>query len=84
MPITAPARTSQVALSRHRKSASALARLGNLAVLDIDAASVDALAAVFARTMRFDAIVQDGELQLLGDAGAVVLHPRTRMAPAAA
>ena len=66
------------------KNASALSRLANLTVLDIDAASVDALAAVFARSMRFDAIVQDGELQLMGDAGTVVLHPRTRMAPAAA
>ena len=65
------------------KLASPLARLGNLTVIDIDAAAVDALAAMIERNMRFNAIVQDGELQLMGDAGTVVVHARTRMAPAA-
>ena len=65
------------------KIASSLARLGNLTVIDIDAAAVDALAAMIERSMRFNAIVQDGELQLMSDAGTVVVHARTRMAPAA-
>lgn len=64
------------------KHASALARLDNLTVIDIDAASVDALAAVMQRSMRFSALIQDGELQLMGDSGSVDLRPRTRMAAA--
>ena len=56
-----------------------LARLGNLTVIDLDAAAVDALAAHFKKGMRFDAILQDGELQMLGEGAAVVVHPRVRM-----
>lgn len=65
------------------KQSAALARLGNLTVIDIDEAAVDALAAMIERSMRFNAIIQDGELQLMADAGTVVVHARTRMAPAA-
>ena len=65
------------------KNSAALARLGNLTVLDIDAASVEALAAMMDRNMRLNALIQDGELQLMGDAGTVVVHARARMAPAA-
>ncbi|GAA5069795.1 YaeQ family protein [Lysobacter panacisoli] len=64
------------------KNASSLARLDNLTVIDIDTADVDALAAMIERSMRFNALIQDGELQLMGDAGTVALRPRTRMAPA--
>ena len=60
------------------KNAAALARLSNLTVLDIDAASVEALAAMMDRNMRLNAIVQEGELQLMGDSGSVSLHVRTR------
>ena len=62
------------------KNAAALARLGNLTVIDLDAASIDALTAMIERSMRFNAILQDGELQLMGDAGTVAMHFRTRMA----
>ena len=65
------------------KNAAALARLGNLTVIDLDAASIDALTAMIERSMRFNAILQDGELQLMGDGGTVAMHFRTRMAPAA-
>jgi uncharacterized protein YaeQ len=65
------------------KQSAALARLGNLTVIDIDEAAVDALAAMIERSMRFNAIIQDGELQLMADAGTVVVHARTRMEPAA-
>jgi uncharacterized protein YaeQ len=51
------------------KNAAALARLGNLTVIDLDAVSIDALTAMIERSMRFNAILQDGELQLMGDAG---------------
>jgi len=66
------------------KNSAALARLGNLTVLDIDAASVEALAAMMDRNMRLNALIQDGELQLMGDTGSLALHPRTRMASAQA
>jgi len=65
------------------KNAAALARLGNLTVIDLDAASIDALTAMIERSMRFNAILQDGGLQLMGDAGTVAMHFRTRMGPAA-
>ncbi|MCC8363785.1 YaeQ family protein [Lysobacter sp. A6] len=64
------------------KNSASLARLENLTVIDIDAASVEALAAMMDRNMRLNAIVQDGELQLMGDNGSVALRARTRMAPA--
>lgn len=66
------------------KNAAALARLSNLTVLDIDAASVEALAAMMDRNMRLNALIQDGELQLMGDTGSIALRPRTRMASAQA
>lgn len=65
------------------KISGGLSRLGNLTVLDIDGATVDALAAMFQRSMQLNALLQDGELQLMGDAGTVNLRPRVRMAPAA-
>lgn len=65
------------------KNAAALSRLGNLTVIDLDEASVDALAAMIERSMRFNALIQDGELQLMGDSGTVTLRARTRLAPAA-
>lgn len=65
------------------KHAAALSRLDNLTVVDIDAASVDALAGLIQRSMRLNALIQDGELQLMGDTGTVALRARTRMAPSA-
>ncbi|KGQ19776.1 YaeQ protein [Lysobacter dokdonensis DS-58] len=65
------------------KISGALGRLGNLTVIDVDSAAVDALAAMMERNMRFDAVIQDGELQFMHDKGAVVVHTRTRMGPAA-
>jgi len=64
------------------KNATALMRLDNLTVIDLDAATVEALGAAIQRSMRFNAIIQDGELQLMGDDGTIALRPRTRMAPA--
>jgi len=66
------------------KNAAALARLSNLTVLDIDAASVEALAAMMDRNMRLNALIQEGELQLMGDNGSVALHVRTRTGSAQA
>ena len=65
------------------KISAALARLTNLTVIDIDADAVEAIAAMVQRSMQFNALIQDGELQLMGDQGTVVVRARTRMAPAA-
>ncbi len=62
------------------KQAAALSRLNNLSVIDIDAAVVEQLAALIERNMRFSVLIQDGELQLMGDAGSIALTPRTRLA----
>ncbi|WP_445146591.1 YaeQ family protein [Dyella sp. Tek66A03] len=66
------------------KNASALARHRNLTVLDVPADTVATLTAMAERTLRLQCLIQDGELQLMGDAagtGAAV-QPQTRMAPA--
>jgi len=64
------------------KNSAALARLDNVTVIDLDTSAVDALAAAVERSMRFNALIQDGELQLMGNAGTVVVHVRTRHASA--
>jgi uncharacterized protein YaeQ len=61
------------------KNASALSRLRNLTVIDIDSASVEALAAMLERGMRLNALIQDGELQLMNTAHSVALRPTVRM-----
>ncbi|RDI99874.1 hypothetical protein DVT68_03335 [Dyella solisilvae] len=66
------------------KNAGALARHRNLTVLDLAGETVDALAAMSARSLRLQCLIQDGQLQLLGDDASVTVEPRTRMAPAAA
>jgi uncharacterized protein YaeQ len=53
------------------KNGAALARCSNLTVLDLPARTADELAALYARSMSLQALVQDGELQLMGDAGTV-------------
>jgi len=60
------------------KNAAALARQDNLTVLDLSAADVEALAALHARTMRLDVLVQDGEVQLLAADTSVALTPGVR------
>ncbi|MCR6686696.1 YaeQ family protein [Pseudoxanthomonas sp.] len=66
------------------KNAGALARHGNLTVLDLPQPEVEALAALYARGMKLDVQVQDGEVRVLDEAGReAVLQPAVRMAPAA-
>lgn len=60
---------------KHRAS---LARLANLEVLDIPPARVAALGALASRSMQWQALVQDGEVQLLGEAGALSIQPGVR------
>ena len=61
------------------KHASALSRLKNLTVVDFDAASIEAATALLQRSMRLTAMLQDGELQLLGEAGSVSVTPHWRL-----
>ena len=66
------------------KNAGALARHGNLTVLDLPQPEVEALAAMYTRGMKLDVQVQDGEVRVLDEAGReAVLQPTVRMAPAA-
>lgn len=64
------------------KNAGALARNKNLTVLDIPVDTVAELVALLQRGMRLQALVQDGQLQLMNDAAAVAVDPVRRMAPA--
>lgn len=60
------------------KNAAALQRLRNLTVIAIDPANVAELAAMLERSMRLTAMIQDGELQLLGELGSVAVRPVLR------
>ena len=62
--------------------ASSLTRLKNLTVIDVPADVVDALPAIGERGMRLNALIQDGELQLMGERGSVSLRPGVRTAAA--
>lgn len=64
------------------RHAAALARLKNLTVVDLDPAALEAATALLERSMRLTALVQDGELQLMGERGSAALTPRVRMAAA--
>ena len=65
------------------KNRAALSRIGNLTVLDIDGATVAALAALANRTMRLQGMVQDGQFELYGEGASLTIRSSVRMAPAA-
>ena len=62
------------------KAAGTLSRLKNLTVLALPADVPAQLAAMGSRGMRLNALVQDGELQLMGDAGTLAIRPEVRIA----
>lgn len=64
------------------KNAAGLSRNRNLTVLDIPAATVDALVALLQRGMRLQCLIQDGQLQIMNDADAVAVDPVKRMVAA--
>ena len=64
------------------KHGAALARIGNLTVLDIGSATVAALGALANRTMRLQGMVQDGQLELYGEGTSLTIESSVRMAPA--
>ncbi len=57
------------------KNKAALARLRNLAVVEFPAGCADALAPLIARSMRLQCLIQDGEVQLLAESGAMGVRP---------
>ncbi|MBB4654788.1 uncharacterized protein YaeQ [Xanthomonas sp. F14] len=64
-----------------KKQANALSRQRNLRVIELDSQATEALGALIQRGMRFDVIIQDGEVQMLADHGSVTLTPMVRQAP---
>ena len=63
------------------KAGEGLRRSKNLTVIDIAAAEVTALAALCARNMHMQCLVQDGELQMMGEDATVGVVPVLRMGP---
>jgi len=61
------------------KVGASLARNKNLTVLDIPAATVTELLPLLQRGMRLQALIQDGQLQLMNDAESVTVDPTRRM-----
>ncbi len=60
------------------KHASALERCSNLSVIELPAGTAEALAGLLSRGMRLQCLVQDGELQLMGEARSVTVTPVLR------
>jgi uncharacterized protein YaeQ len=61
-----------------QRNAAALARLDNLTVLEFESAGLDAAQPQLVRGARLDAMIQDGELQLMDGGHAVALRPLER------
>ena len=61
------------------KIAGSLARHDNLSVLVLGHADTQALAALCARGMRLQVLIQDGELQLIAGDHALTIRPDIRM-----
>lgn len=62
------------------KNGTSLARLDNLAVIDLPAGAADALAGLLARNMSLQCLIQDRHVQLIGDQATVDLAPVARKA----
>jgi uncharacterized protein YaeQ len=60
------------------KNAASLTRSRNLSVIDIAAEAVERLTAIMARAMRLNVMIQDGEVQIIGDAETLDIKPLTR------
>lgn len=62
------------------KNGTSLARLDNLAVVDLPAGAADALAALLVRNLSLQCLIQDGHVQLIGKDAAFDLAPTVRKA----
>src|SRR6266852_81751 len=65
------------------KIAADLARSKNLTVIDIPAATVQALASLADRNMELQCLIQDGQAQLMSAKTNVAVEPMLRMVPTA-
>lgn len=57
------------------KNAAALTRCANLGVVELPAGSAEALAALLARGMDLQCLIEEGDVQLLGESGSVAVTP---------
>lgn len=62
------------------KNAAALGRCGNLTVLELPAGTSESLVALLERGMKLQLIVQEGDVQVMGDGGSVSVTPVVRLA----
>ncbi len=62
------------------KNSGGLARCSNLTVIDLGVGTADELAKMLGRNMSLQCLVQEGEVQLMGDAGTVTVTPVVRQA----
>jgi uncharacterized protein YaeQ len=65
------------------KIAAGLARSKNLTVIDIPAATVQALAGLADRNMQLQCLIQDGQAQLMSAKASISVEPMLRMVPPA-
>lgn len=66
------------------KNGAALARCGNLTVLELPAGTAESLPVFLTRNVKLSCLIQDGEVQLMGDAGTISVTPIVRHAPGGA
>jgi uncharacterized protein YaeQ len=64
------------------KNGAALASRGNLTVLELPAGTAEALVGLMERGMKLQCMVQDGDVQVMGDKGSVSVTPVVRQAAA--
>lgn len=62
------------------KHESSLARSKNLTIVDLSSEAIDAATKLLQRTMRLQAMIQEGECQLMSDSGNASLRPLYRLA----
>jgi len=62
------------------KNAAALARCGNLTVIELPAGTAESLAPLLGRGMQLQCLVQEGELQLTNETKGVTVVPVVRQA----
>ena len=63
------------------KNEASLAKLKNLQVIDLNSGEIDAATRFLQRTMRLQAMIQEGCCQLMSDNETVTIRPRVRKAP---
>lgn len=62
------------------KNTAALGRCGNLTVLELPAGTSESLVALLERGMKLQLMVQEGDVQVMGDGGSVSVTPVVRLA----